>query len=88
MNENPKALEYHEKSLKIRQKILGEEHIDTAKSYLNIGSVYESMSEHLRAIEYYEKSLKIKKKLLGEDVDTASNYNNIGSVYFGMSWYP
>jgi hypothetical protein len=40
-----KALEYHEKSLKIRLKLLGEEHEHTAVSYNNIGNLYAMMSE-------------------------------------------
>ena len=37
MGDNKKALEYHELSLKIRKKILGEDHQDIADSYDNIG---------------------------------------------------
>ena len=41
--DNKKALEYHELSLNIRKKILGEEHPDTAASYNNIGLIYYNM---------------------------------------------
>ncbi len=40
MSKYTKALEYYEKSLKIRLKLLGEEHVDTAANYNNIGFVY------------------------------------------------
>jgi hypothetical protein len=39
MNEYTKALEYCEKSLNIRRKLLGEEHVDTATSYNNMGLI-------------------------------------------------
>ena len=39
MGDYKKALEYFELSLNIRKKILGEEHLDTATSYNNIGLI-------------------------------------------------
>jgi hypothetical protein len=38
-----KALEYHEKSLKIRRKIFGEDREETANSYNSIGLVYDEL---------------------------------------------
>ncbi len=67
MSEYPKALEYFEKSLKIKQKLLGEEYLATAASYNNMGIVYRSMSEYPKALEYFEKTIKIQQKLLGEE---------------------
>ena len=82
MGDNKKALEYHELSLNIRKKILGEEHPDTATSYNNIGSIYNNMGDNKKALEYYELSLNIRKKILGEEhPDTATSYNNIGLIY-------
>ncbi|MCB1157924.1 MAG: tetratricopeptide repeat protein, partial [Leptospiraceae bacterium] len=61
------AIQKFEASLKIRLKTLGEDHIDTAISYYNIGLGYVAKGEFVRGIEYFEKSLKIKIKILGED---------------------
>jgi hypothetical protein len=44
MNKYPKALEFSEKSLKIRLKLLGEDHLDTATTYNNLGLIYIEMS--------------------------------------------
>ena len=82
MGDYKKALEYHELSLKIMKKILGEEHPDIAKSYNNIGNTYDKMGDYKKALEYHELSLKIRKKILGEEhPDTASSYNSIGNTY-------
>ncbi len=40
MGKYPKALEYFEKSFKIRQKLLVEKHVDTADSYNKMGNDY------------------------------------------------
>jgi hypothetical protein len=40
MSEYPKALEYFKKSLKIKLKLLDEEHVDIAGSYNNLGNIY------------------------------------------------
>ncbi len=37
MSDYKKALEYYEKSLKIKLKLLGEEHVSTATTYNNMG---------------------------------------------------
>lgn len=53
MGNYPKALEFYEKSLKIRVKLLGEKHLNTATSYNNMGSVYQNMNKYTEALEYY-----------------------------------
>ncbi len=40
------ALEYYEKSLKIRLKILGENNLDTATSFHNIGSIHHRIRNY------------------------------------------
>ena len=40
--DNDRALEYYEQSLKIRQAILGENHPDTAGSYMGVGNAYDN----------------------------------------------
>jgi hypothetical protein len=41
-----KACEYLEKSLKIRQKLFGEDHEDTAIIYYNIGKIYYNIEKY------------------------------------------
>ncbi|MBS0359522.1 MAG: tetratricopeptide repeat protein [Proteobacteria bacterium] len=86
--EYPKALKYYEKSLKIRQKTLGETHSDVASSYNNIGVVYSKQSKDNKALEMHEKALTIWGKNRGlENSDVALSYNNLGAVYAGKGWH-
>ncbi|KAJ3423841.1 tetratricopeptide repeat protein [Anaeramoeba flamelloides] len=76
------ALEFHQKSLKIKIQTLGKEHPDVATNYNNIGLVHDSKGNYEQALEFYQKSLKIRIQTLGkEHPDVARNYNNIGSVH-------
>ncbi|GHU15706.1 hypothetical protein FACS189441_7740 [Betaproteobacteria bacterium] len=84
-----KALEWHEKALAIREKVLGKEHPDTATSYNNIALVYNKQGDYPKALEWHEKALVIYEKVLGkEHPDTATSYNNIALVYNKQGDYP
>lgn len=81
MGEYRRALEYGEKALTIRRRVLGEEHPDTASSYNNVGSTVGALGDHRRALEYQEKALAIRRRVLGEEhPDTAASYNNVGAA--------
>ena len=89
MGNYPKALQFYEKSLKIKEAVLGPEHPDTAGTYNNIGEVYRVKGDYPKALEFYEKSLKIKEAVLGsEHPDTAGTYNNMAATYDEMGDYP
>ena len=60
-------MEYYQKALKIRKKIFGIKHPDTATSYNNIGSIYYNQGDYAKALEYYQKALEIFEKVLGTD---------------------
>ena len=82
------ALEYYDKALTIRGKVIGMEHPYTAISHNNIGLVYNNMGDHDKALEYFGKALVITENVLGtEHPYTATFYNNIGLVYGNMSDY-
>ena len=77
-----KALEYYEKALAIREKVLGKEHSSTATTYNNMAGVYEDQGNYEKALEYNEKALVIKEKVLGkENPSTAITYGNMAVVY-------
>ncbi len=89
LQNNRKSLEYYKKSLRIKEKFLGETHVNTAPDYNNIGRLYKSIEKYSEALEYYKKSLEIRKKVLGKEHKfTAINYYNIGLVYDFMGDYP
>ncbi len=76
-----KSLEYYNKALSIRQKVLGEEHPDTATSYNNIGYVYSELGDYDKSLEYYDKALSIYRKVLGnEHPDTIKVRDNINQA--------
>jgi tetratricopeptide (TPR) repeat protein len=61
---------------------LGENNLNTATSFNNIGSLYNRKGEHNRALECFKKSLQIRLKSVGENhPDTANTYNNIGGSH-------
>ena len=54
-SEYEKAKELFEKSLRIREQVLGKNHPTTASSYNNLGVVYEEEGEYEKAKELFEK---------------------------------
>ena len=62
-----KALNYINKALYIREKVLGKKHLDTAMSYNNIGAIYENQGNYSLALEFYEKCLSIFRSILGNE---------------------
>lgn len=75
------AIKNHEKSLKIRLELYGENSMDAAISYHNIAEVYRYQYRNELALKYLMKSLKIKKEKLGEvHWQIASSYFSIGNV--------
>ena len=62
----------HQKSLDIKLKVFGPDHPDVAKTYCNIGVVYDGMGDHEKALEFYNKDLDITIKVHGpEHLDVA-----------------
>ena len=82
LGEYAKALEWYEKALIIREKVLGREHPDVATIYNNIAFLYYNYGDFAEASEWHGKALAIREKVLGkEHPDTAASYNNIALVY-------
>jgi len=75
----PNALKYFRKSIKITEE-LGDK-IGTARTYNNIGLIYDDQGKYPNALKYYHKSLKIAEEL-GDKIGTAGTYNNIGLIYY------
>ena len=83
-----KAQELYRKTLVMREKLLGEEHPDTADSYHNLAYVYASQGEYGKAEGLYKKALVIRERVLGEEhPDTATVYNNLAGLYFRKRKY-
>ena len=86
--EYKKAETLYEKSLRIRERVLGEEHPSTATSYYNLARVYQAQGKYEKAEGLYEKSLRIRERVLGEEhLSTAASYNNLAGVYQAQGKY-
>ncbi len=79
----PKSIEFHQKALDIRLKMLDKNDVKIGYGYNCLGLVYDSQGNYSKALEYHEKSLVIYKKTLGaEHPDVGTSYNNLGIVYW------
>ncbi|CAF4527924.1 unnamed protein product [Rotaria socialis] len=88
MGDYPKALEFYDKSFKIKEKTLPPSHLDLAASYNNIGLVYDKMSDYSKALQFYEKADEINQQTLPSNhPNLAAGYNNIAEVYRSIGDY-
>jgi tetratricopeptide (TPR) repeat protein len=63
------AIQFHKKSIEMKQKMLTSTHSYLTSSYNNIGLVYSKMGKYSEAFSAYEKALEIKKKLSLEIIE-------------------
>ncbi len=82
---NSKALEWYEKSLKIREQIDDKKGISI--SYNNIGLIYNNQGNISKAMEYFKNALKIQTDI--NDMEgIALSSNNIGFIYYNQADIP
>ena len=82
LGDHEKALEYKQKALAIRERVLPPDHPDLAQSYNNVGSTYGALGDHEQALEYKQKALAIWERVLPPDhPHLATSYNNVGYTY-------
>ena len=71
-----------EKSLRINERVLGEDHPDTAVSYNNLAALYYSQKKYGFALSYYIKAYKIFINKLGfEHPYTKMSCENMEMAY-------
>lgn len=76
---NPqKALDYHLKSLKIREEI--KDNIGTAESFANLAEIYKDLGDIPKALNCHHRSLKIFENINDKN-GTAAVLNQIGQIY-------
>ena len=64
--------------LEIRERVLGKEHPDTARSYNNVAMNLNAQGRYKEAEPLYRQGLEILERMLGkEHPDTATSYNNL-----------
>lgn len=77
-----KCLEYTQKAVSIREKVLPPEHPDLATPYNNLGGAYRELGEYNKCLELLQKALSIREKVLNlEHPDLAESYNNLAVIY-------
>jgi len=89
------ALLWHQKTLAIQKRVLGDGHPDTTVTYNYIANIYENQGDYAKALECYQNNVKICEKVFGiEHLNTASTYNNIALIYSrkgdfdkALEWY-
>ncbi|XP_044168066.1 tetratricopeptide repeat protein 28-like, partial [Acropora millepora] len=79
-----KAIEYHEKDLKIAKEI--GDRAGEGGAYANLGNAYQSLGDYQKAIEYHEKDLKIAKEI-GDRAGEGRAYGNLGIAYQSLGDY-
>jgi tetratricopeptide (TPR) repeat protein len=82
------ALEYHEKAIEIRERILSSDDPQQAVYYAGIAHVYHRQGQYAKAIAFTEKALEIKEKTLPPaDVSLGTSYVNIAEMYRTIADY-
>jgi tetratricopeptide (TPR) repeat protein len=77
-----------ERSLAIREKVLGKEHLNVANSLNNLAGLCRSQGVSEQAKPLYERALAIKEKVLGkEHPDVANSLNNLAASYYYQGNY-
>ena len=76
------ALEYHQRSLKIRQ----EHGLDIGLSQENIGRVFLGLKDYNQALDYLNRSL-LKRNEIGDKFSLCAIYDAIGRTYYEMGYY-
>lgn len=77
-----------EKSLEIRQRVLGENHPSVGESYSFIGEVYRKKYNYEKASVYLTKAMTIQENTLPDDsFDLAATYDTIGNTYTTIEEY-
>lgn len=77
-----KALDYSQKAVAIREKVLPPEHPGLATSYNNLAGAYHALGDFQKCVEHLEKALSIWEKVLPpEHPALATSYNNLAVTY-------
>ena len=79
--DHQKAIDYHEKHLKIAKEI--GDLAAQGGAYGNLGNTYQSLGDYEKAIEYHEKHLKIAKEI-AHQAEEGEAYGNLANAFQSM----
>ena len=78
-----KAEQLYFESKAIREKVLGKEHAEYARSLNNLANLYVGMGQYEKAESIHLEAKAIREKVLGkEHPDYAGTLNNLGVLYY------
>jgi tetratricopeptide (TPR) repeat protein len=78
----------YESALKTREKFLGDQHPDMARSMNELAELYLKLGRYEEADIYNQKALEIRRKIFGEDhVDVARSISSLGITHFALGNY-
>ena len=82
------ALHAHQRALNLRVTLLGENHRDTASSFVSKGKVHFEMMDYTQALDSHQRALDIRREILGDNhPHTADSYTNIGHAQDELGHY-
>ena len=82
------SVEAAKSALRIRRKVLGEEHPDYAETLNNLAGLYETIGDYAQAEPLFIQCKDIQRKVLGEEhPDYANTLNNLAFLYESMGDY-
>ena len=82
------ATDLLKRALKIREKVLVEDHEKTADSYDVLGKTQYTLRDYISATESLKRALNIRQKVLGEDHErTADSYLYLGATQYMLGDY-
>jgi serine/threonine protein kinase/Tfp pilus assembly protein PilF len=77
-----------EKSLSLKRKVYGEEHLEVAASLHTLAVLYDIQGKYQEAESFFRQSLAIKEKILGQDhLDISKSLNSIAVVSMNQGKY-
>jgi CHAT domain-containing protein/tetratricopeptide (TPR) repeat protein len=77
-----RALEYHQRTRALRERLLGAEHLEVAASLINIGLAYNALGDYDYATVYLYRALSIAREE-GQQAYLAAIYTNLGVASSG-----
>ncbi|WP_218143778.1 tetratricopeptide repeat protein, partial [Desulfomicrobium apsheronum] len=82
------AKQFFECSLEIRERALGPDHPDVARSLYHLGLLYKTQRDYSQAEPFYKRSLAIREKALGPDhPDVVTSLNSLAVLYDNQGDY-
>ena len=82
------ALKSQNETLAILKQILGDQHVDTARSLHELGCTQYRLENYQNALQSHKEALAIRKQILGDQhVDTAWSLHSLGCTQYKLEDY-